>query len=78
MDGPLPNPMSGSARIPFWLPEAGHLRLYDMAGRLLFGVAIGAGSGVWEVPGRLLPNGTYLIRLETCREEAACQLVIVR
>ncbi|MBN1426168.1 T9SS type A sorting domain-containing protein [Candidatus Fermentibacteria bacterium] len=62
----------------FRLPEPGRVGLYDLGGRLLLREGIDAGSRVWTLPHALLPNGTYLIRLETPSRETQRRLVVVR
>lgn len=63
-----PNPFSGSTAIDFIVPEAGMLRIYDVAGRLVRTLIAGvSGRAIWDgldAHGRRAPSGVYFYRLE--------------
>ncbi|MBN1425929.1 T9SS type A sorting domain-containing protein [Candidatus Fermentibacteria bacterium] len=75
-----PNPARDRVSIVYDNGEAGPVTLgvYDLSGRLLRGERRGFRSTRWEIPDGLLPNGTYLIRLETPSRETQRRLVVVR
>ncbi len=83
-----PNPFSGSTRLSYTLPAAGHGRLaiYDVAGRQVARLAEGRmESGrqtlQWDGrdgEGRALPAGTYFARLEFAGRVEAQKIVLTR
>jgi hypothetical protein len=83
LDAPRPNPVRGSARIAYTLPEAGPVRLaaYDVQGRqvaLLAGgeAAAGRHEAAWAADG--LAAGVYVIRLEAAGQVLTHRAVVVR
>ncbi|MBM3957184.1 MAG: M28 family peptidase, partial [Gemmatimonadetes bacterium] len=86
LDGALPNPCSGEARIRFALPRAGTLalRIHDVTGRRLRTLAAGLwGEGTHELSwdgrddtGRRLGGGAYFISLETAGQRLTRRLVL--
>ncbi len=67
---PYPNPFDRSTRISFEIPETGYVRLtgYDILGREVSQLIDGhltTGSHEVEFEAGHLPNGVYLLRLET-------------
>ena len=83
-----PNPFSGSTQLAYTLAQAGHGRLavYDVQGRvvaqLMDGVQrAGRHSHRWDGrdhQGRLLPAGTYFLRLEFAGREETQKLSLLR
>jgi hypothetical protein len=70
---PAPNPARGTTRLAWTLPAASPLRLrvFDTAGRFVRGwsgeAPAGAGAVTWDLRdagGRIVPAGTYHLRLE--------------
>jgi flagellar hook assembly protein FlgD len=84
----MPNPMRGSTRITFALPDPAHVRLvvYDATGRevrALLDERMSAGeSGItWDGrngTGEAVPAGVYFYRLETDGRSLVRKLVLVR
>jgi choice-of-anchor B domain-containing protein len=77
-----PNPMSGTARITFTLPEASDVRLalYDVTGREVALVASGtraAGAHAVEFEAASLPQGVYIARLTAAGRVATQRVTVV-
>ena len=85
---PSPNPMRGSARVPFSLAEAGavRLRVFDSVGRevaRLVDAPMDAGhyAVTWDgndTVGRALASGVYVVRLEASGRTQTRMLTVVR
>lgn len=78
-----PNPLTHTTVLGFALPEAGHVRLtiYDVLGREVAGLVdglVGAGTHTVHFDAIDLPNGTYLVRLETGGQVRTQQVTVVR
>lgn len=82
--GPVaPNPIRGTATVPFSLARAGTatLRLVDLQGRTVLQVprgALAAGAHSQQIDVAGLAAGVYLLRLETGRDARTVSVTIVR
>lgn len=70
LEEPYPNPFNAQLTVDFELPASGyaHLALFDLSGRLAMEIAKGeirAGKHTAALDAMYLPNGLYLLRLET-------------
>ena len=81
-----PNPVHGSALIPFDLPRAGTatLELFDAQGRRVRRIRVALAAGRHELPldlrddaGRRLVAGVYAYRLSAGNEKAERRLVVL-
>lgn len=83
-----PNPFSPATRIPFQLDRRAAVRMevFDIQGRLLKTLAdavfeVGRGEVRWDgrdAGGRMMPSGTYLVRLTGAGNVRADRLVLLR
>jgi hypothetical protein len=84
----VPNPLRSEARIAYYLPRNGYVRLsvYDASGRLVRKLLEGteeAGEGIeiwdgFDEQGRRLPAGVYMYRLEVEDRVLSKKLLLAR
>ena len=83
LEAPFPNPVRGSARIRYSLPQGGPARLaaYDALGRLVAVVQEGdrpAGESEATFDASQLPAGVYVVRLEVPGAARSVRATVVR
>ncbi len=80
---PYPNPFNAQIRIDFELPEKVHtkLKLLDLNGRIIKEIInsyLKEGKYTYDLDGADLPNGLYIIRLETERTYLQRKVILIK